>query len=142
MLKLSFASLSVARCDTSPIVIVNVRLATLDDFGSPARVTYAALQAYYPGKAQANLVYIDAPYLITSCEASDAFKAAVDVAMESVDRYDMPRHVALGEVIDAAYRLPTARMLLFICTHSEAEHGDLFYAPQQSSASLHEVRTV
>ncbi|KAI0691560.1 hypothetical protein C8Q76DRAFT_803105 [Earliella scabrosa] len=107
-----------ARCNTSPIVIVSLRLSTLNDAGTPARLTHAALQAYYTGEAQSNLVYIDAPYNLTSKRAAQAFKQAVDQAMLTVDAVE------------------GARMLLFIYTHSEARSGNLFYTTHKASARL------
>ena len=84
-----------ARCDTSPIVIVNVRLSTLNDAGTPARVTYAALQAYYTGDRENNLVFIDAPYDLTSKQAAHAFKEAVDQAMRTVDGCEIWRYMPI-----------------------------------------------
>ena len=75
-----------ARCDTSPVVIVQIRLACLDDSGSPARVAYTALEAYYPADSRCNLVYVDVPYNLLSVEDSKAHLAATQKALKVLDR--------------------------------------------------------
>ena len=76
-----------ARCNTSPVAIVQIRLACLDDAGSPARLAYAALEAYYPEDSQGNLVYIDAPYNLTTSEESSEHLHAMNDALGVLDRY-------------------------------------------------------
>ena len=75
-----------ARCNTTPVVIVQIRLACLDDGGSPARVAYSTLEAYYTGQSQGNLVFIDAPYNLTCAEDSAEHLAAMNEALTVLDR--------------------------------------------------------
>ncbi|KAI0710768.1 hypothetical protein C8Q76DRAFT_694785 [Earliella scabrosa] len=109
-----------ARVNTTPLVIVHVRLATLDDRGSPARVVEAALQAYFTGSRARDLIYVDAPYNFTCVEDADGFKATTDRQLALLERYER------------------ARVLLFIYTHSEDLSGDLFYGEHAASMSLEE----
>lgn len=51
-----------ARVDTSDIVIVHLRLASLDDDGSVASVMYHSLKPYYKAGSAGRLTYVDIPY--------------------------------------------------------------------------------
>ena len=75
-----------ARCNTDPVIIVQLRLASLEDDGSPARVVYAALRAYFVKEAVDNLVYIDLPYNITSIENAEEHRATMDAALRRLER--------------------------------------------------------
>ncbi|KAI0746120.1 hypothetical protein C8Q76DRAFT_790416 [Earliella scabrosa] len=104
-----------ARVNTAPVVVVHIRLSSLNAAGTPAPVVHTTLEGYFVGKKAGDLVYVDAPYNITSVEESQEFKTALDRALAVVDRFER------------------ARILVFIYTHSEAGSGDLFYAHQVSS---------
>ncbi|KAI0735634.1 hypothetical protein C8Q76DRAFT_690230 [Earliella scabrosa] len=106
-----------ARVDTSPVVIVHVRLASLEEAGTPARLAYGALQAYFTGPHASRLVYIDAPYNISCVEDSEKYKASLTDALGVLDRFT------------------AARVLFFIYTHAETSSGDLFYDDSTSAAS-------
>ncbi|KAI0730425.1 hypothetical protein C8Q76DRAFT_792587 [Earliella scabrosa] len=107
-----------ARCNTEPIIIVQLRLASLPEAGTPARVVHAAMEAYFPGDARANLVYIDVPYNVTSLDDVDVHLAALERKLSVLDRFQ------------------TGRLLFFIYTHSEEESGDLFWADGAASETL------
>ena len=67
-------------------MIIQIRLTSLPDVGSPARVAQSALQGYYPGAAGANLVYIDVPYNIECIEDVVRHRTELDKAMNSLAR--------------------------------------------------------
>ena len=75
-----------ARVDTAPIVLVHIRLASLNSAGTPAPVVYATLEGYFVGPRVGDLIYVDAPYNVTCIEESDAYKAALDEALGVLDR--------------------------------------------------------
>ena len=75
-----------ARVDTSPIVIINVRLASLEEAGCPARLVYAALKAYYVGEARADLVYVDVPFDIKTTEEASKHKARFEKQLHALRR--------------------------------------------------------
>ena len=75
-----------ARVNTAPIVIVNIRLASLNPAGTPAPVVHATLDGYFVGERAGDLVFIDAPYNITSVEESNVYKADVNRALGVLDR--------------------------------------------------------
>lgn len=75
-----------ARVDTSPVVIVNLRLASLADAGSPAQVVHATLMAYFLRDAASLLHYIDAPYNLRSNAEAAAHRDGLDTALRVLDR--------------------------------------------------------
>ncbi|KAI0706561.1 hypothetical protein C8Q76DRAFT_800970 [Earliella scabrosa] len=107
-----------ARCNTTPIIIVQVRLASLEEANSPARLLHAALRGYFYDDSIEHLVFIDMPYSITTVEEAQAYRESTDDALRGLDRF------------------PHGRLLLFIYTHSEDTSGDLFYADGAASADL------
>ena len=127
-----------ARVNTSPIVIVHIRLASLADEGSPARVVHSALQSYFPPPHTSNLVYIDAPYNIHSTEDAKKYRTQTQKKLEVLKRYHV-RPLA-GESSTDVVRFERARILLFIYTHSEARSGDLFYGEGSASMDLGQAR--
>ena len=76
-----------ARVITTPLVIVHIRLASLADLGSPARVAHAALQGYYLPPHTDNLVYIDAPYDIHSTEDARRYRTKTEKQLGVLKRY-------------------------------------------------------
>ena len=74
-----------ARVDTSPILIVNIRLSTLAEAGSPARVVQEVIEGYYPDHHTPNLIYIDAPYNIQGWDEAEAFKEELDRRLAATD---------------------------------------------------------
>ena len=75
-----------ARCNTAPVIIIQVRLASLDEANSPARLLYAALRGYFVNDATDHLVYIDLPYSIASLEDAEIYRGSVDNALRGLDR--------------------------------------------------------
>ena len=127
-----------ARVNTSPLVIVHIRLACLDDAGTPPRVIHSAMQGYFVGCHASGLVYIDAPFNITSLQESRAYKSSLTEALGVLDRY-------ANEILRRAHethtiaRFSNARVLVFIYTHSESRSGDLLYAQGMASADADQV---
>lgn len=64
----------MSRVDTRPIIIINIRLATLAFEGSPAHLVHTALLPYYPGKARDHLLLVDAPYDIKHLDDAEAYR--------------------------------------------------------------------
>ncbi|TBU36586.1 hypothetical protein BD309DRAFT_713925 [Dichomitus squalens] len=107
-----------ARVDTQPIVICSIRLASLDDAGSPARVMYTALEPYFQLGPGCPLRYIDIPFDLETVQDAIRYRAAWD------------------KEIGKLGLLTNARILLFIYTHSHEETGDLFFAREGCSDSI------
>lgn len=72
--------------NTTPIVIVHVRLASLNPAGTPAPVVHSCLEGYFVGPKAGDLVFIDAPYNITCVEEAEQYKQDVDGALGVLDR--------------------------------------------------------
>ncbi|RPD67677.1 hypothetical protein L226DRAFT_577046, partial [Lentinus tigrinus ALCF2SS1-7] len=109
-----------SRVNTAPIVIVHIRLAEFADAGSPARAMHTVLDPYYRTTRPEKLVYIDAPYSFDTAEDASEFRKG------------------LNKELSVLTKLPGARVMVFIFTHSEETSGDLFWKTGESSDSLEE----
>ena len=76
-----------SRVDTSPIVIVNIRLESISDYGCAPRMLQAALQGYFVNDRRDNLVYIDAPYSIEYEESAALYRSVLTKRLEVLHRY-------------------------------------------------------
>ena len=132
-----------ARCDTDPIIIIQIRLACLPDAGTPAQVVYSVLKAYFPGDQRGKLIYIDVPYNITCVEDAEHHRASFDDALKVLDRCVGPCCICRRRslTVPGGYRFASGRILAFIYTHSEDTSGDLFWAKGVASDSLDTVCT-
>ena len=126
-----------ARVNTAPVVMVHIRLASLADLGSPARVAHAALQGYYLPPHTDDLVYIDAPYNIQSTEDARRYRANTEKQLGVLNRYG--GYVQLYHVLNHFTSYARARVFIFIYTHSESTSGDLFYGDGVASMDLAQV---
>ena len=76
-----------AQVDTRPLVILSVRLVSLDEDSSPAWFLSKYLTPWFSGPASSCLRYIDIPFSIDSLEAADAYRAAWDEALTALGTY-------------------------------------------------------
>ncbi|KAI1782347.1 hypothetical protein LXA43DRAFT_1104222 [Ganoderma leucocontextum] len=106
--------------NTRPILILSVRLVSLDEDSCPARFVYNYLSTWFEGPAKGYLRYVDIPFSIQNTDDADKYRARWNEIL-----------TVLGNVVHA-------RIMLFIYTHSHDESGDLFYARKHSSASVTE----
>ena len=74
-----------ARVLCRPTVIVNFRLASLPEYGSPAKQLWGSLLAYYTNQLAAQLLYIDAPYNVEGVDDAEAMKESLGNALENID---------------------------------------------------------
>ncbi|KAI1782229.1 hypothetical protein LXA43DRAFT_1069112 [Ganoderma leucocontextum] len=106
--------------DTRPLIILSVRLVSLDEKASPAMFMYNYLVPWFDGAATTSLRYIDIPFDIADVEDANQYQ----------DKWD--------EVLTSLGQVTNARLMLFVYTHSHNETGDLFYAPKGCSTSIEE----
>ncbi|KAI1788429.1 hypothetical protein LXA43DRAFT_1091789 [Ganoderma leucocontextum] len=106
-LKMTSSRPQHSQVDTSPVVILNVRLATLREKSSPARLVHHLLTPWFDGPAREYL-HIDLPFNVTKKSMAANFRS----------------------------RLTNARIVLFIYSHSHDESGDLYYGDNYSSPSV------
>ena len=74
----------MARVDTHPIIIINIRLATLPFEGSPAHLVHTALLPYYPGKARDHLLLVDAPYDVKDLDDAEVYRRSFTPLLDYV----------------------------------------------------------
>ncbi|KAI1785830.1 hypothetical protein LXA43DRAFT_1097396 [Ganoderma leucocontextum] len=117
-LKMTSSRPQHSQVDTRPLIILNVRLATLREKSSPARLLYHLLTPWFNGAARECLRYIDLPFNVTREPMAAQFRARVNKHLNR-----------LGP-------LTNARIVLFIYTHSHDEAGDLYYGDNYSSPSV------
>ncbi|KAI1789722.1 hypothetical protein LXA43DRAFT_1096137 [Ganoderma leucocontextum] len=104
--------------DNRPLLILSVRLATLPETNSPARLLFNYLVPWFEGAASSGLRYIDIPFNMSDPPHAPKYR----------NRWDKEL-AALGP-------LTNTRVVLFIYNHSHVETGDLFYGEDDCSDSL------
>ncbi|RPD52045.1 hypothetical protein L227DRAFT_568855, partial [Lentinus tigrinus ALCF2SS1-6] len=110
-----------AHVDTEAIVIINIHLKDFPDEGSPAKQMHTVLDPYYRSTRPGKLVYIDAMYSFDTTDDATEYRNTLSMRLKVLSK------------------LPRARIIVFIHTHSEESTGDLFWKKGVSSDNLEEV---
>ena len=89
-LELSGARPQHAKCDNRPVIIINLRLESLVEEGTPAHIVHGVFAPYYPGVKRANLRYIDFPYTIHGQDDIKPYQVALNKAISDLFKYVEP----------------------------------------------------
>ena len=127
-----------SRVDTRPLIILNIRLATLRERSSPAKLVYNLLTPWFDGPARECLRYIDLPFNVRQEDQAPKFRARVNKHLNNLGKYVV--QMAFSAVTDTLQRLTNARIVVFVYTHSHDHTGDLYYGDHYSSPSVGMVR--
>lgn len=76
-----------SQVDTRPLIILNIRLATLRERSSPAKLVYNLLTPWFDGAARECLRYIDLPFNVREDYQAPLFRARVDKQLVKLGPY-------------------------------------------------------
>ena len=73
-----------ARVVCRPTVVISLRLASLPEYGCPAKELWGSLLAYYTDQLAQLLLYIDVPYDVKSTEDAADVKESLADALKKI----------------------------------------------------------
>ncbi|KAI0351712.1 hypothetical protein OH77DRAFT_1592597 [Trametes cingulata] len=107
-----------ARVNTRPVAVVHLHLESLADSGSVARVVYESMKEYFVEEQSKRLRYFDIPYNLNN-------------------NVQGLRHQAkITKELSYLRNERSARVLVFIYTHSHSQTGMLYYGNDVAAQSL------
>ncbi|GLB39709.1 hypothetical protein LshimejAT787_0702190 [Lyophyllum shimeji] len=97
-----------ALCSTPALVVISIRLASVDRISDSARVVFHNIAGYLPNR----IAFVDLPYDLGNDEAFEAYNKKIDALVERLEKGDLK-----------GFR----NFAVYLTDHSDPERGDLHF---------------